>query len=277
MDPNRLSARLAAALLAATSGLLLAACAETVPPRPVPQPEAKPELPGWFPEKPWTEQRNDRVYLEGKIVFDTAKWTIRPESDRVLKQLLEYLQSNPDISRIRLEGHTDERGSDEYNQGLSEHRATAVSDWLVDHGLDSMRVLAVAFGETRPLRTNATPEGRQENRRTEFHVAEVGGTRFMGRDPTNGGLVIEILSKEDRERAKEVGKVPTYVEPPWTPTRDIIAPINELEKPQGSAPGGAPPSPPQKKGEPSKGGDAPAPAPSPAPSSTPTPSPGSGG
>jgi OOP family OmpA-OmpF porin len=276
MDPNRLSTRLATALLAASVGLLLQACAETVPPRPVPQPEARPELPGWFPEKPWTEQRTDRLYLEGKVVFDTAKSTLRPESERVLKQLLEYLQANADVSRIRLEGHTDERGSDEYNQGLSERRAIAVSDWLVDHGLDNMRVLAVAFGESRPLRTNGTPEGRQENRRTEFRVAEVGGARFMGRDPTNGGLVIEILSKEDRDKAKEVGKVPTYVEPPWAPTRDIIAPINELEKAQGTAPSTPAPTPPagdQKKGEPSKGGDAAPPAPSPEP----TPPAGSGG
>jgi OmpA-OmpF porin, OOP family len=269
MESNRLSAKLATALLAATAGLLLGACAGGVPPRPVPQPEAKPELPGWFPEKPWTEQRSDRVYLEGKVVFDTAKATLRPESDRVLKQLLEYLQANPDVSRVRLEGHTDDRGSDEYNQGLSERRAIAVADWLVDHGLDNMRLLAVAFGESRPMRTNGTSEGRQENRRTEFHVAEVGGTRFLGRDPANGGMVIEILSKEDRDRAKQVGKVPVYVEPPWTPTRDIIAPINELPKAQGTEPGATPPPPPaeKKKGATSKPS---APAPEvPAPTETP--------
>lgn len=232
-SPRRRRAdRAGAAFVVSVVGLLATGCAEQVPARPVPQPEAKPELPGWYPEKPWTEQRTERVYLEGKVVFDTARWTLRPESERVLKQLLEYLQANPDISRIRLEGHTDDRAGEEYNQGLSVHRAMAVADWLVDHGLDNMRLLAVAFGESRPLRSNASPEGRQENRRASFHIAEVSGTRFLGRDPANGGLVLEVLSKEDRDRETQVGKVPVVKEEPWTPTRDVIAPVERPKLPE---------------------------------------------
>jgi len=231
---RRPGARTLAASAAALLAPLVFGCASTLPPRPVPLPEGQPNLPGWYPEKPWTDQSSQRVYLEGKVVFDTAHWTIRPESERVLKQLLEYLQANPDISRVRLEGHTDSRAGEEYNQKLSERRALAIADWLVDHGLDNMRLLAVAFGKSRPMRTNATADGRQENRRTEFRIAEVGGARFLGRDPTNGGLVLEVLSKEDRDRAKQVGKVPTYVEPPWQPQRDIIAPVNALPKAVGT-------------------------------------------
>jgi len=205
--------------------LALPGCAERLPPRPVPQQEAQPTLPPWYPEKPWNQKGEDeRVFYTGKVVFDTAKATIRPESEEVLRQLLAWLQANPDVSRVRLEGHTDSRASDEYNQKLSERRSIAVADWLVDNGLDHNRLLSVAFGESRPIATNDSAVGRQENRRTSFHVAEVGGRRFKGQDPTSGGLVLTVLSKEEREALKTVGEVPTYEPPPAKPIRDIFEP-----------------------------------------------------
>jgi OmpA-OmpF porin, OOP family len=204
----------------------VAGCSARVPPRPVPPPEAKPQLPPWYPEKPWDAKGEDeRVYFEGKIVFDTDKSTIRPQSRVVLTQLLAWLQDNPDVSRIRLEGHTDSRASEEYNQGLSERRAIAVADWLVDNGLDHTRLLAVAFGEIRPIATNDSAVGRQENRRTSFHVAEVGGYRFRDEDPANGGLVLTVLSREERDELKKKAEVPVYVEPPVVPEKDIIKPV----------------------------------------------------
>ncbi|MBW2459623.1 MAG: OmpA family protein, partial [Deltaproteobacteria bacterium] len=187
--------------------------------------EASPSLPPWYPAKPWNQKGQDaRVFYTGKIVFTTAKSTIRPESEDVLRQLLAWLQANPDVSRVRLEGHTDERASDEYNQKLAERRSIAVADWLVDNGLDHNRLLSVAFGESRPIATNDSAVGRQENRRTSFHVAEVGGRRFKGQDPSGGGLVLTVLSKEEREALENVGEVPTYEPPPAKPIRDIFEP-----------------------------------------------------
>jgi len=223
----------------ATVLLLLGLGCASVPARPVPIPEAKPTLPEWYPEKPWDQsEAAQRVYFKGKVVFDTAKHNIRPESEKVLTRLLDYLAANDDISRIRLEGHTDSRSSEEYNQALSERRAMAVANWLVDRGLDHMRILAVAFGETRPIAPNDTAAGRQENRRAAFTVAEVGGLRFRGQDPTAGGLVLEVQSKEEREKEKEVAKVPEYVPPPIKPTRDIFEEDKkeQLEKPLDASP-----------------------------------------
>ncbi len=205
--------------------LLSLGCAQEIPPRPLPPLEKQAEIPPWFPEQPWNERRGDeRTYFFGKVVFDTARHTIRPESKKVLEQLLAWLQANPDISRIRLEGHTDDRAGDEYNQALSERRATAVADWLVDNGLDHNRLLAVAFGETRPMATNDNALGRQENRRTAFYVAEVSGRRYRGEDPTNGGLVITILSKEERDAMKRKAEIPKYVPPKVNPERDVFKP-----------------------------------------------------
>jgi outer membrane protein OmpA-like peptidoglycan-associated protein len=208
-------------------------CASRVPPRPVPPHEARPQLPPWFPEEPWNARRKpERIFYFGKVLFDTDKSRIRPDAEIVLHKLLAWLQANPDISRVRLEGHTDFRAEEEYNLGLSERRSIAVADWLVDHGLDHNRLLAVCFGETRPIAPNDTAVGMQENRRTEFHVAEVSGNRFRGQDPANGGLVLTVLSKEEREAMARAAQVPVYKPPPFVPEGSIIKPYPPAPKPK---------------------------------------------
>ncbi len=215
--------RIATALCAAS---VCAGCA-SVPPRPIPQHEAKSSLPGWYPEAPWTETAaaKEGDFLQGKVVFKTAKSDIAEPSSGVLAKLTDYLTANQDISQLRLEGHTDARGSEKYNQSLSEQRVIAVADWLVDQGVDHMRLIAVAFGESRPLGPNCSSAGRQENRRTEFHIAEVGGRRFLGKDPTNGGLVVRVKSKAERDAEAAMGKVPVAEEPPFNPTGNVIEPV----------------------------------------------------
>jgi outer membrane protein OmpA-like peptidoglycan-associated protein len=218
---------LAALLLAATG-------CEQIPPRPPPQHEAKPELPPWYPEPPWNgKERPKRVFFTGKVLFDTNKSVIRADAEPVLQKVLAYLKENEDISRVRIEGHCDHRASEEYNQKLSERRAIAVSDWLVDHGLDHNRLLAVGFGELRPIAPNDTAAGMQENRRGAFHVAEVGGFPHRGEDPTNGGLVLVILSKEEREALAKKGEVPKPPPPPpFHPEGPIFKPEEPPKAPQ---------------------------------------------
>jgi hypothetical protein len=187
---------------------------------------AKRNLPKWYPETPWTEVSGaEGDFLQGKVVFNSAKSKLREPSGEVLVQLAEYLQANPNISQIRLEGHTDSRASEKYNQALSEKRVMAVADWLVDQGVDHLRIIAVAFGEARPLGPNRTRVGRAENRRTEFHIAEVGGQRFLGKEPTNGGLVLRVKSKAERDAEAAQGEVPTFEEPPFNPSGDILEPV----------------------------------------------------
>jgi hypothetical protein len=196
---------LAALLLAATG-------CEQIPPRPPPQHEAKPELPPWYPEPPWNgKERPKRVFFTGKVLFDTNKSVIRADAEPVLQKLLAYLKENEDISRVRIEGHCG----------------------LVDHGLDHNRLLAVGFGELRPIAPNDTAAGMQENRRGAFHVAEVGGFPHRGEDPTNGGLVLVILSKEEREALAKKGEVPKPPPPPpFHPEGPIFKPEEPPKAPQ---------------------------------------------
>jgi outer membrane protein OmpA-like peptidoglycan-associated protein len=76
-------------------------------------------------------------------------------------------KANPDL-RVRVDGHTDSRGSDAYNQSLSERRAAAVRQVFIDHGIDAGRLEARGFGESRPAAPNDTPENMRLNRRVEF-------------------------------------------------------------------------------------------------------------
>lgn len=84
--------------------------------------------------------------------------------------MLEILKSHVELKNVRVEGHTDNVGAGELNRKLSKARATAVTDWLVKHGIDKSRVTAEGFGPTRPLQPNDTDAGRSANRRVEFHI-----------------------------------------------------------------------------------------------------------
>jgi outer membrane protein OmpA-like peptidoglycan-associated protein len=103
------------------------------------------------------------------IFFDFDKATIKPESQNELTRLVKLLKDNPEI-RIELGSHTDNVGSDEYNQKLSENRSKSVVDFLISKGIPSTRLVAKGYGESKPLETNETEEGRQVNRRTEFKI-----------------------------------------------------------------------------------------------------------
>lgn len=101
------------------------------------------------------------------IYFDTDQAVLKPESEATLRQILELLRADPKLA-LRVEGHTDDAGSHEHNQPLSEHRAAAVKGWLEGHGVAAARLTAAGFAETRPVADNKTPEGRAKNRRVEL-------------------------------------------------------------------------------------------------------------
>lgn len=106
-----------------------------------------------------------------KIVFDYNQATLKPESIPIIEELVDQLNS-PENERVwlRVIGHTDNVGGVDYNQGLSERRANAVVDALVQRGIDTKRLYPVGKGVTVPIATNDTEEGRAKNRRTEFEV-----------------------------------------------------------------------------------------------------------
>lgn len=115
-------------------------------------------------------QKGSRVVLNN-IFFDFDKATLRRESQPELNRLVKMLRENPRL-RLRIGGHTDNKGSDEYNQKLSENRAQAVVAYLVSKGIAADRLEAKGYGESVPVATNETSEGRQRNRRTEFEILD---------------------------------------------------------------------------------------------------------
>lgn len=224
--PERPARRLAiaAAVIFGTLPAAAGCSSNALPYVAVPKNDEQLALPRWYPERPWTAKDQDsRIYIEGKIVFDTDKATIRAgTSDKVLMTLLQFLTEHPEVTMVRIEGHTDDRGADEHNMDLSARRALAVADWLVDHGIENTRLLAVGFGKTRPIAPNNRSDGMQENRRTEFHVAEVNGRPFLTKDPTAGGYALTVKTAEQRKAEREA-----MLHPPAPPKAKPFVPTGD--------------------------------------------------
>lgn len=109
------------------------------------------------------------ITLKGDVSFDLNSDVVRPglynELDRIARIMIAYPQT-----MIQVEGHTDSTGSEAYNRRLSEQRAASVKNLLVQRGVPSGRINTLACGESRPVATNATPEGRQMNRRVQISI-----------------------------------------------------------------------------------------------------------
>jgi outer membrane protein OmpA-like peptidoglycan-associated protein len=110
----------------------------------------------------------EKVILRN-IFFDTDKYELLPDSKAELGKLIAFLGKNPAM-RIEIGGHTDTEGSDTHNLALSQNRAKAVLDYLTANGVDAGKLTFKGYGETMPIDSNETPEGRARNRRTEFKV-----------------------------------------------------------------------------------------------------------
>jgi len=118
------------------------------------------------------------VVTMADVLFDTGKYELRPEAREKLARLSGIVLSHPGLM-LQVEGHTDSTGSDELNQKLSEQRAGATRDYLIQQGLTADRVTAVGFGKTMPVADNSTADGRRKNRRVEIVVGgEVIGVKI---------------------------------------------------------------------------------------------------
>jgi len=135
--------------------------------------------------------RGDVVLLPAAVEFEPGTTTLRAGSDDPLEHLRLFLEENPRVTKLRIEGHTDNTGDAAANEKLSGERALVVKRWLVDRGIQSDRLIAVGFGQTRPIADNSTEEGRKKNQRIEFRLAELGGRRYLDQDPSGGGKVFE--------------------------------------------------------------------------------------
>lgn len=118
----------------------------------------------------------DRIRLDDTLITTFEHVQFRSDSDVILErshpmldEVAAVLKANPGM-RVRIEGHTDDQGDDEYNLELSRRRAQSVRRYLIDKGVDADQVEAEGYGETRPVASNATKAGRRKNRRVEFHI-----------------------------------------------------------------------------------------------------------
>jgi len=114
----------------------------------------------------------DKFLQDGKIIatgirFDVGKATLKPESMGIINKIVKMMQQHPELN-FSVEGHTDNDGDDASNLKLSEDRAKTVMNTMVKLGISADRLTAKGLGESMPMDTNSTPEGKANNRRVEF-------------------------------------------------------------------------------------------------------------
>ncbi|MFO8090475.1 MAG: OmpA family protein [Desulfatiglandaceae bacterium] len=124
---------------------------EETPPPPPPEPEPEPALPTSLPS--------------GYFEFDES--TLLPEAQAKLDDVAVFMKDNPHV-KVVIEGHTDAIGTEKYNMALGQRRAQSAEDYLEAKGISSSRISTVSYGETRPVASNATREGRAKNRRVDL-------------------------------------------------------------------------------------------------------------
>jgi len=123
------------------------------------------------PPIPSIEANSLLITLDSGILFDVDKYDLRPEAERALASLAVVLKE-ADVKAFQIDGHTDSDASDEHNQVLSENRANAVKNFLAAQGLTA-EITINGYGESRPIATNDTPEGKQKNRRVEIIIPTI--------------------------------------------------------------------------------------------------------
>ena len=162
-----------------TSGAVLPECedqkqapapapaAAPTPTAPAPAPAATPE-----PSRAAPSSVRQSVVIQADALFDFDKSVVRPDGKKAIDEALAKL-NGIDLEMVIATGHTDSIGTDAYNQKLSERRAAAVKAYLVSKGIPSSKVTTIGKGETQPVATNKTKEGRQKNRRVDIEFKGV--------------------------------------------------------------------------------------------------------
>jgi outer membrane protein OmpA-like peptidoglycan-associated protein len=113
-----------------------------------------------------------RIELPENILFDTGSDHIASRSEALIARVADKIKANPNVKRIRIEGHTDDVGGAKKNQDLSQARAESVRNALIARGIEPDRLQAVGYGDTRPLDKRQTNGARAKNRRVEFVIVE---------------------------------------------------------------------------------------------------------
>jgi outer membrane protein OmpA-like peptidoglycan-associated protein len=113
-----------------------------------------------------------RIEILEQIQFKTGSAEILPVSMEIVHAVAKIMTEHAEIKKVRVEGHTDNKGFAGMNKDLSKRRAASVVTALVKAGIDKGRLVSEGFGQEKPLASNDTEEGRQTNRRVEFHIVD---------------------------------------------------------------------------------------------------------
>lgn len=117
-----------------------------------------------------------RVEMAADVLFDFDKADLLPKADETLQKAADFIREKAKGGVVRIEGHTDAKGNDAYNQKLSERRAASVKSWFIAHGLSNVKFSTEGFGAKKPVAPNTKPDGsddpdgRQKNRRVELVI-----------------------------------------------------------------------------------------------------------
>ncbi len=141
------------------------------------------DLEGQLSDLQAKETERGLVLTLGDVLFDTAQATLKPGAASTVDRLAQFMRDYPD-RHVMIEGHTDSRGSDELNRDLSERRADAVRDALVERNIDAQRIRSVGLGEAYPVASNDSDAGMQQNRRVEIVISDERGAFPAGAERT---------------------------------------------------------------------------------------------
>jgi outer membrane protein OmpA-like peptidoglycan-associated protein len=125
-----------------------------------------------YPQEVRIDPEAHQIFLVDKVFFEVDRAELKVESLATLDPLAKTLLAHPEVTRVRIEGHTDATGTDEHNLELSQARADAVRDYLVKQGVPTVRLETKGMGEGHPLQPGDSEEVYATNRRVEFHLVD---------------------------------------------------------------------------------------------------------
>jgi outer membrane protein OmpA-like peptidoglycan-associated protein len=147
---------------------------------PFPLMEVKAERPPPGPDKVILTPSN--IAIIDKIQFETGKADLKPVSFPVIDEVIKVMKDNPQIELVQIQGHTDSDGTADLNRKLSQGRAESVMKYMTGKGTKTARLEAKGYGPDVPIADNATPEGKEANRRVEFNILKQGPKKTIVKD-----------------------------------------------------------------------------------------------
>lgn len=179
---------------------------------------------------PRVEVRDNRIEIHEKIQFDFDKATIKDASFGLMNEIAAVITKNPQIKRLRVEGHASSEGDANHNQALSDARSKAVMKYLTDHGIVPNELVAVGYGSSKPIADNKTEDGREKNRRVEFVIVEQDVTHKKVEVDAQTGTEKVLEEKHEMVRAPDLDAGSTKHDASNPDTKNTNRPTTETHK-----------------------------------------------